>query len=104
MRIIFLLLALSVPLTAQSSPILQVLNQQQADWNRHDLQAFMSGYWNSPSLTFFGAKKTSGWQATLDRYRKTYQSDGHEMGNWSSPICKSRNLLRMQHSSEAVGS
>jgi beta-aspartyl-peptidase (threonine type) len=80
MRIIFLLLALSVPLTAQSSPILQVLNQQQADWNRHDLQAFMSGYWNSPSLTFFGAKKTSGWQATLDRYRKTYQSDGHEMG------------------------
>ena len=29
MRIIFLLLALSVPLTAQSSPILQVLNQQQ---------------------------------------------------------------------------
>jgi len=80
MRIIFLLLALSVPLTAQSSPILQVLNQQQADWNRHDLQAFMSGYWNSPSLTFFGAKKTSGWQATLDRYRKTYQGEGKEMG------------------------
>ena len=40
----------------------------------------MSGYSDSPSLTFFGAKKTSGWQATLDRYRKTYQSDGHEMG------------------------
>lgn len=80
MRIVFLLLALSVPLTAQSSPVQQVLNQQQADWNRHDLEAFMSGYWKSPSLTFFGAKKTSGWQATLDRYRKTYQSEGHEMG------------------------
>lgn len=80
MRIVFLLLALSLPLAAQSSPIQQVLNQQQADWNRHDLEAFMSGYWNSPSLTFFGAKKTSGWQATLDRYRKSYQSEGHEMG------------------------
>ena len=80
MRILFLLLALSVLLTAQTSPVQQVLHQQQADWNRHDLEAFMSGYWNSPSLTFFGAKKASGWQATLDRYRKTYQGEGHEMG------------------------
>ena len=40
----------------------------------------MSGYWNSPELTFFGSKKTSGWQATLDSYRKSYQGEGHEMG------------------------
>lgn len=80
MRILFLLLALSAPLTAQDSPVQQVLNRQQADWNRHDLEAFMSGYWNSPSLTFFGAKKTSGWQATFERYRKTYQGEGREMG------------------------
>ena len=34
-----------------------------------------------PDLTFFsGAKQTTGWQATLDRYRATYASPGHEMG------------------------
>ncbi|HKS71905.1 MAG TPA: nuclear transport factor 2 family protein [Terriglobales bacterium] len=58
-----------------------VLEQQQQAWNRHDLDTFMKGYWNSPELTFFsGAKQSSGWQATLDRYRKTYQSEGREMG------------------------
>jgi len=32
-------------------------------------------------LTFFsGAKIYSGWQSTLERYRKTYQSEGREMG------------------------
>jgi ketosteroid isomerase-like protein len=58
-----------------------VLRTQQDAWNHHDLDAFMAGYWNSPHLTFFsGAKETSGWQATLDRYRATYASPGHEMG------------------------
>ena len=41
----------------------------------------MAGYWNSPELTFFSdAKIYSGWQSTLERYRKTYQSEGREMG------------------------
>lgn len=63
------------------SAIEHVLHAQQDGWNRHDLDAFMAGYWNSPNLTFFsGAKETSGWQATLDRYRSTYASPGHEMG------------------------
>ena len=64
-----------------TSGIEKVLHSQQDAWNRHDLDAFMSGYWNSPDLTFFSdAKQTSGWQATLDRYRATYSSPGHEMG------------------------
>lgn len=79
MRIIFLLLALLAPVAAQDSP-LHVLQQQQAAWNHHDLESFMSGYWKSPDLTFFSTQRTSGWQATLDKYRKTYQSGGHEMG------------------------
>ncbi len=40
----------------------------------------MSSYWNSPNLTFFGAKKASGWQSTLDHYRKTYLGEGRDMG------------------------
>jgi ketosteroid isomerase-like protein len=59
----------------------QVLRMQQEAWNRHDLEAFMAGYWNSPELTFFsGGKENHGWQATIDRYRATYASPGHEMG------------------------
>ncbi len=61
--------------------IRKVIEDQQAAWNRHDLEAFMSGYWNSPELTFFsGAHESKGWQAALDRYKKNYQSAGHEMG------------------------
>ena len=63
------------------SAIKHVLTAQQDAWNRHDLDAFMSGYWNSPELTFFsGGKETRGWQATLERYRATYDSPGHAMG------------------------
>jgi beta-aspartyl-peptidase (threonine type) len=59
----------------------QVLRMQQDAWNRHDLEAFMAGYWNSPELTFFsGARETSGWQGALERYRKVYQGEGKEMG------------------------
>jgi ketosteroid isomerase-like protein len=58
-----------------------VLHAQQDAWNRHDLDGFMAGYWNSAELTFFsGAKQTSGWQGTIDRYKATYASPGHEMG------------------------
>jgi uncharacterized protein (TIGR02246 family) len=61
--------------------IQKVIEDQQSAWNRHDLEAFMSGYWNSPDLTFFsGAHESKGWQAALDRYKKNYQSAGHEMG------------------------
>lgn len=64
-----------------AADIERVLRTQQDAWNRHDLDAFMEGYWKSPDLTFFsGTKESKGWQATIDRYRATYQSAGKEMG------------------------
>jgi ketosteroid isomerase-like protein len=58
-----------------------VLRTQQEAWNRHDIEGFMQGYWNSPQLTFFsGATVHEGWQATIERYRSRYTSPGHEMG------------------------
>jgi beta-aspartyl-peptidase (threonine type) len=87
MRMLLCLSLLAFTAFAQTSSsqvraaVEQVLHNQQDAWNRHDLDAFLSGYWNSPDLTFFsGAKQTSGWQGTLERYRKTYQSEGREMG------------------------
>ena len=87
----FLLLLASILAIAAEPPnqdtksaVEQVLRAQQEAWNRQDLEAFMAGYWNSPELTFFsGAQETSGWQAALERYRKTYQSEGKEMGTLS---------------------
>jgi uncharacterized protein (TIGR02246 family) len=64
--------------------IRQVLDRQVAAWNKGDLEAFMDGYWKSPDLTFSSGKQMlRGWQATLDRYRKRYQSEGQEMGKLS---------------------
>jgi beta-aspartyl-peptidase (threonine type) len=78
---------LALPARAQTatadpkSAIEHVLLAQQDAWNHHDLDAFMTGYWNSPDLTFFSAAKESkGWQAAMDRYRANYTSPGHEMG------------------------
>jgi ketosteroid isomerase-like protein len=63
------------------SSIKALMLRQQEAWNRHDLEGFMSGYWNSRELTFISnTNETSGWQPTLDRYRKSYQGEGHEMG------------------------
>jgi ketosteroid isomerase-like protein len=59
----------------------RLLRTQQAAWNRHDLEGFMAGYWNSQQLTFFSAgNEQDGWQATMDRYLAKYASPGHEMG------------------------
>jgi ketosteroid isomerase-like protein len=61
--------------------IRHVIVAQQEAWNRHDLEAFMTGYWNSPELIFFsGVNEHDGWQATMNRYRAAYASGGHEMG------------------------
>lgn len=66
---------------AGPAAIRKVIEEQQAAWNRQDLEAFMSGYWSSPDLTFFsGAHESRCWQAALDRYKKNYQGAEHEMG------------------------
>lgn len=58
-----------------------VLDEQVAAWNAGDLERFMQTYWRSDDLRFYsGGTVTSGWQATLDRYRKQYQAEGKEMG------------------------
>jgi ketosteroid isomerase-like protein len=57
------------------SGIRAVMNEQVAAWNRGDIDGFMRGYWNSEKLTFVsGTNVTRGWQPTLDRYKKNYDS------------------------------
>jgi beta-aspartyl-peptidase (threonine type) len=67
--------------TSPEMQIRAVLDEQVAAWNERRLEDFMKGYWHSPDLTFFsGGTKLAGWDATLARYRKNYQSEGREMG------------------------
>jgi ketosteroid isomerase-like protein len=72
------------PAEAPAVAVRRVLDEQVAAWNKGDLERFMAGYWSSPRLTFYsGNNVTRGWQATLERYRKRYQSEGAEMGQLS---------------------
>ncbi len=58
-----------------SEEIKTVMNAQVIAWNGGDIDGFMRGYWNSPELVFVsGANVTKGWQPTLDRYKKNYDS------------------------------
>lgn len=53
----------------------KVLTEQTAAWNAGSIDGFMKGYWNSPDLIFVsGDNVTRGWQPTIDRYKKNYDS------------------------------
>jgi ketosteroid isomerase-like protein len=59
--------------TFDAQAVRDLLLQQQADWNRGDVAAFMRGYWNSPQLTFAGSTNfTRGWEPVLARYQQSY--------------------------------
>jgi ketosteroid isomerase-like protein len=59
----------------EAAAIRKVMETQAAAWNRGDIDGFMEGYWKSEKLTFVsGTEVTRGWQPTLDRYKKGYDS------------------------------
>ncbi|MFL5329014.1 MAG: YybH family protein [Gemmataceae bacterium] len=67
--------------TDGTDDIRRVLNEQNAAWNRGDLEGYMAGYWNSPELSFYsGGDVTKGWQPTHDRYQRRYKGEGKSMG------------------------
>jgi ketosteroid isomerase-like protein len=68
--------------SADSKAVRAVMDAQVAAWNQGDLNGFMAGYWRSPDLEFYsGNTVTLGWEQTLARYRKRYQSEGRDMGH-----------------------
>ncbi len=64
----------------EKTKILEIIRNQEVDWNHGNLEGFMAGYWKSDSLKFIGKKGlTRGWQNTLENYKKSY-SGKSEMG------------------------
>ena len=58
--------------------ILTILELQQSAWNNFDIESFMTYYWKSDSLKFYGSKGVvSGWKNTLERYKKAYPTKDH---------------------------
>jgi uncharacterized protein (TIGR02246 family) len=59
--------------TPDREAITAVLTAQQSAWNRGDVDAFLTGYWRSPELTFSGSSGVArGWEGVLARYKKNY--------------------------------
>jgi ketosteroid isomerase-like protein len=84
LSVVFVGVGLSAAPPEAAAEVRAVLDAQVAAWNHGDLEGYMAGYWRSPELEFYsGSTITRGWQQTLDRYRKRYQGDGHEMGTLS---------------------
>lgn len=81
-RFVAIFTLLAVAAAAQSTSgsqkietkIRTILSDQVTAWNRGDLDGFMEGYWKSDELIFVSTEVTRGWQKTLDRYRKNYDS------------------------------
>ena len=63
--------------------IKKLLDRQNQDWNRGDIDAFMIGYWDNDSLMFVGKSGvTYGYKNTLANYKKGYP-DTTAMGKLS---------------------
>ncbi|MFT7624196.1 MAG: hypothetical protein ACI9WU_003383 [Myxococcota bacterium] len=77
---------------AETTAIRGVLTEQQAAWNAGDIEAFMRGYVQRPDLVFTsGGKVRRGYQATLEKYRKSYADKGN-MGHLEFELLQVRFL------------
>jgi len=75
--IVLLLLAAAPPgrtsAGMETEAIRAVISQQQDDWNRGDIPAFMNGYSREPGLVFTsGGEVHRGWEEALARFRTKY--------------------------------
>jgi len=77
----FIVLGVTRMLAGQSpdtTPIVEIqaaLDNQTQAWNKGDIDGYMQYYWHSDSLLFTsGGQVRRGWQETLDKYGKSYDS------------------------------
>ena len=68
--------------------IRQILSDQTKEWNKGNLETFMSGYWKNDSLLFVGKSGPKyGYNAALANYKKGYP-DTATMGKLAFDIIK----------------
>ena len=60
---------------AAVAAVRKVIEEQQAAWNRGDIEGFMDGYAREETTTFVsGDAVTRGWQTVHDRYKGRYDT------------------------------
>ena len=81
---VFLVLLVPVSLRAQTAAdrlhtasrqeldVIKVLLAQEAAWNKGDLNAFASGYKDSPDTLFIGHQLSRGYAGMVDQYKRDY--------------------------------
>lgn len=63
----------SDPHVKDRAAIIQLIKDQQVNWNKGDVDSFVEAYWHSPELTFSGASGVQkGFEAVRARYKKVY--------------------------------
>jgi uncharacterized protein (TIGR02246 family) len=73
LRALVLLLAVSVVFADSSEQaVRRVLSDQVQAWNGGDIDAFMSGYEDSPNTVFIGKAVQRGYEAVRRRYHDQY--------------------------------
>ncbi len=78
--IFFLLVGIHLPALSQyentaRQQISSVLERQKGAWNNGNIENYMNDYWKSDSLLFTsGGNIQRGWNATYDKYKKSYNS------------------------------
>jgi uncharacterized protein (TIGR02246 family) len=73
--LLVLALMLSTASWAQTAPeaaIHHLMDQQAADWNRGDVDAFMKAYEDAPTTTFVGKTVEYGYSTIRERYKRIY--------------------------------
>ncbi len=90
-------LLISSQVFSQSSDelkIREILENQDAAWNRGDIDGFMKGYWENDSLMFIGKSGvTYGWGNTLKNYKKGYP-DTAAMGKLTFTLIQVKKLSK----------
>jgi uncharacterized protein (TIGR02246 family) len=73
--LLILALTLSTPSWAESpaeTAIQHLMDQQAADWNRGDVDAFMKAYEDASTTTFVGKTVEYGYASIRERYKRIY--------------------------------
>jgi uncharacterized protein (TIGR02246 family) len=71
--VILLTCAVALAQTSKDkTAIEQVLHDQEAAWNRGDIDTFMHGYKDAPDTTFIGKTLRQGYRPILENYKTRY--------------------------------
>jgi ketosteroid isomerase-like protein len=91
---LLLLISCAACANRREDRIHHMLQAQVVEWNKGNIEGYMKGYWENDSLVFIGKNgPTYGYNATLERYKKSYPN-AEKMGKLTSTIISMKRLSK----------